>query len=404
MPVPGAPTMTRTNPAQQAQTGTNANAPQAMIPFTRAARKKDRLVGTYGPITLSASTQQLAPIQIPANGYMRTVWLLCQVTSTGNSATVAFQNDAPFSLFNQISFTAANGDSLQNPMNGFAQYVVDKYGCFSNDQAYDPLRDPNFLKTSGAGSTGGSAYFQLFIPCEFDARDGAGSLANMAANQAFNLNLYLDTLTALYSTSPTTAPTVTITVIVDYWAAPADTNLQGVPQATTPICNNLVSLLQVQTPPIVPSTDQIIQLQNVGNTIRWLMFILRNSSGVRTETDWPNVLQFSVNNDVWNYKQKNKWRNQMAINYGLFAGVTATPTVNAMDNGVFVYTDFINDGSSGDNIATASSNRDLMLVTGSGTALNIEAQNWGAGASSLTVITNSLRIPDTAAFYHPFGI
>lgn len=407
MPLPGAPTISRPSAGQSQVSGQSAGtgaASVAAIPFTRAARKKSRKIGDYGPYVLGAGTQQLPPIQIPANGYIRRLILDVTATAAGNAATVAFQNDAPFNVVQSLSVQAANGDSLWNPLDGFAWYAVHKYGAFNCNGAKDPLWDPTYSRTTGAGATGGSFHFQLEIPFEFDARDGAGALPNMAANQSFQLNLILNTLGQIYSTAPTAAPSVSISITAEYWAAPAETNAQGVPQQTAPRNNLLVSQVLTANPVVVPNTDQTIQLPNVGNVIRWLLFIARGAGGARTDADWPTVMQLLVNNDMWNYLTKNNWRRAMAIQYGMFGGVATAPTVNQLDTGVWCYTEFMNDGSAGDNEVSSAANRDLMLVTGSGTALNIEAQNWGAGIASLQVITNSLKVPDTSSFYAPFVI
>src|SRR5581483_1471577 len=203
-----------------------------------------------------------------------------------------------------------------------------------------------------------------------DARDALCALPNMAANQSFLLQFFLNNLAGVYSTAPTSAPNVVITVTAEYWAAPAATNGQGVPQQTAPRFANAVSLLQTQNPPIVPGSDQVIgPLVNVGNTIRFLYFELRTAAGVRTAVDWPTVFNFIVNNDLWYYKTKDNWLRQMAIDYELTGGPAATPTLNALDAGVFVLTDFMNDGGSGGEYANSAAMRDLMLVTGSGTAI-----------------------------------
>ena len=188
---------------------------------------------------------------------------------------------------------------------------------------------------------------------------------------------------------------------MEYWAAPAPTNADGVMQASFPVGNGSVSLLQVQTPAIVAGSQQNIQLVNVGNVIRTVFLILRNASAVRDETDWPTVSNWYLNNDPLYYKTKSQWRNEMAQQYGYFAGVTAAPTLNALDNGVFVLTDFMNDGGTGDYVVQGGSNRDLYLVTESSTAFNYEAVSWGASASTLFVIEHVIRPISAAALYAP---
>ncbi len=378
-------------------------APPVLIPFTRAARKKTRMISNMSA-TPGASIQQLPPLQIPANGYLRRLILDVTCTITGNIATVAFANDAPFSAFTQVSLAAANGDSLINPLSGFTLSRLQKYGCFSmGSQDAAPEADPNYYAAVGAVANGGSFHFQLNIPVEVDERDGLCALPNMAANQSFLLNMFLNTSGSIYATAPTTLAPVNISITAEYWAAPAPVNAQGIAQQTAPRVANAVNLLQTQMPTITPSSDQTVQLLNVGNTIRFIYFELRTAAGVRTDVDWPNLMNILVNNDLWLAKTKNNWQRQLGHDYKLVGPVSATPSTGNLDTGVFILDDFINSGSAG-NVASASSNRDLMLVTGSGTALNIEAVIWGGNASQLLVVTNALRIPDPASFYAPQGV
>jgi len=392
-------TVATTAPATGGQQ--NSKAPAAVIPFTRASRKKSRLLGQFGPVTLNTGQQSLPIIQAGVGGYLRKLRLLVTGTSTGNSAAVAFQPDAPFNILQNITFTSPNGDSIISILDGFALYALNKYGAFSTG-AVDPVADPSFVATTGTTGAGGSFQFVIDIPLELDARDAFCALQNMAANQQFQLQLSLNSIAQVYSTAPTAAPQVTITAVMEYWSAPAATNTDGNVQATAPIGDGSVSLIQTQSPALVPNAQQNIQLLNVGNVIRNTVFILRNSSGVRTETDWPGVTNFYVNNDLWYRKDKALWRTQMAREYGFKAAPTASPTAGALDNGVYVLTDFMNDGSGGgDAVVQGAQNRDLWLVTGPGTAFNVEAQNWGSGASGLQVVQSIVKPSSPQALYAP---
>lgn len=393
-----APTITKT--VTDAPKPKSAPAQQAVIPFTRASRKKSRLVTQTVSTTLNTSVQALSAIQVPAGGFLRNLKLSVVGTTSGNSANVAYKNDAPFNVLQQISMLSPNGDTLINVIDGFSLYVLNKYGAFATGRR-DPLGNPSYSALTGTGGTGGSFAFEVTVPVEVDSRDAFTTLQNMAANQSFLLNLSLNSTTLLYATAPTTAPVVVVTITMEYWSAPSPTNADGIMQASFPIGNGSVSLIQTQTPSIVASTQQNIQLLNVGNTIRFVIYILRDSSGVRDETDFPSVTNHYLNNDPLFYKTKTQWRNQMSQEYGFQAGITATPTLNSLDNGVYVLTDFMNDGSSGDSKVDGSSNRDLFLVTGSSTAFNFEAVSWGASASSLLVIQNVIRPISAQALYAP---
>lgn len=392
-----APTLAKPATAQQA--APNA-APAVTVPFVRASRKKSRLAFQLGPTALNTTTQALPPQQLPAAGYLRQIRLTVTGTAATNAATVAFSNDGPFNVLQQISLLTANGDTLISTIDGFAAYAQNKYGAYGTGKN-DPCADPGFSLVAGSGATGGSFSFELVIPVEIDPRDAFGALQNMAANQSYLLNLSLNSLANLYTVAPTNAPTVSITATMEYWAAPAETNANGELQATAPLGNGSVSLIQTQTPVINPGTSQNIQLLNVGNTIRHIMFILRDSSGVRTEAAWPSVFNLYVNNDPWMRKTIAQWRAQMAREYGYSAGIAATPTVNKLDNGVFMITDFMNDGAQGGAKVDCSSNRNEWLVTSSASAVNIEAVNWGAAASNLLVLQNNIRPSSPQAVYAP---
>lgn len=385
--------------APAAQPGKPVVAP---IAFTRAARKKSRLAnGAPGPFLMNAAVQPLPALLIPAAGWLRRLRITVTGTTAGNAAAVAFANDGPFNLLQQISLITPNGDTLISVIDGFTLYAIQKYGAHATGR-HDPLADPTYSTVPGAGATGGSFRFTLNIPIEVDSRDAFCALQNMAANQSYNLQMSLNSLAQVYTTAPTTAPSVTVTTVMEYWSSPNSVNANGDPQATVPPGAGSTSLIQTQQPPINPNSQQNIQLINVGNTVRYELFILRTAAGVRTEVDWPTVFNIYVNGDAWFYKQKDQWRSQMAQEYRLTGGVTAAPTINSLDNGVYVLTDFMNDGSAGNQIVDAASNRNLLLNTLSTTALNVEAVNWGAAAGQLSIITNALRPASGQALYAPF--
>lgn len=402
-----APTVTRTAPAQSAgnpAARTQSNAPAVLIPFTRAARKKSMNVGTYGPVALNTGVNAQPVIPVPAAGYLRFLRITVTGTTTGNAAAVAFNADGPFNVLQQIQFNAANGDSIVSPIDGFTLYLLNKYGAFSSG-TYDPVADPAYSVTPGTGATGGSFQFVLRLPVEIDSRDGLGALENMAANAAYQFQYSLNSLANLYTVQPTTAPTVTVNVVEEYWNAPAAANLAGAPQAQAPNGNGTVSLIQTQTPTITSGSTQTVNLLNVGNTVRWIMFVLRTSAGVRTEADFPAVSKLIVNNDMWYYRRKEQWRSQLANDYQLRGGISASPAAGQLDAGVFIVSDFMNDGAPGASEVNAASNRNLWLVTNSATSLQFDATTqWGGGANSLQVIQNNIRPSDPAALYGPSWI
>lgn len=397
-PLPGAPTVAKTQGAPAANNG--ARPQQPVVPFIRASHERSKLAFTDGPVTLNTTQQNRPNQQISPIGYLKYLTLYVQVASSGNSAAVAFQPDAPFNILQNITFLTAAGEPILNLIDGFGLAMINKWLCIGSGP-WDPVADPNYSATTGTGGTGGSATFILRIPLELDTRDAFGALPNMAANQAYQLQYSVNSLANIYSVAPTVAPTVTVTAVMEYWSTPSGNTQSGAAQAVAPMGNGSVNLIQTQTPNITPNAQQSIQSVNVGDTLRAWLLILRNSSGVRTETDFPNLLNMYVNGDPWYYKPKWKLRSEMARRYGFNGAPAASPTAGAQDAGVFVISDLISRGGHGDEKAQASSDRNSFLVTNSATGLNFEAVSWGANASQLLIVTNAIRVKDAASLYAP---
>lgn len=383
-------------------------APVAVIPFIRAARKKSALVSSFISGNLTAAVANVNPAQIVAAGYLKRLKVTVSAVTAGNAVgAVAFNNDAPFNVLTQLFFNQPNGAALIQPVEGFDLYCINKYGAH-NTNSFDPLSDPGFFATPGGGATAGSFTFTLYIPCEIDERDGLGALANMAANQSYLFQYSLNTLAAIYSTAPTTGPVVTVTTVMEFYAAPqastpATPTTPAQPQQIAPTPNGSLSLIQVQNPIVSPGAPQKFQILNMGNVVRYFIFILRTSAGVRTEVDWPTSVNIKYLGDVMFYKTRLQWNLELATNYRYAAGKTAAPTLNALDNGVFVLVDFMNSGGIGDNTVSGASARDLYLPTNSATLLEFEALSaWGASAGLLKIIQNCINPANAASIYHPF--
>lgn len=395
---PSAPkTGTAAAPAPTASSGGNAQNVVA-APFMRGTRKQSTNVTTILTPQLSAVQVPLANLQIRPSGFLARLKVIIAATTSANAATVAFQADAPWNILQNISLSSPGGDPLFSPIDGFGLFECDKLGSFASGYI-DPLTFPSYSRVVGAGGTGGSFNIELDIPIEVDSRDAFGVLQNMDASQQFTVTLILNSSAQIYSTAPTTLPTVTITVTMEYYSEPAS---NGGAQAITPYGNGSLSLIQSQTVAVTPGSVGRIQCVNVGTVIRGVIFILRTSAGVRTEADWPAILSIYYNNQQLLYKPLPIWRNQINTEYKLTGAPGVTPVALAPDNGVLVLTDFMNSGSQGGQNVDGASNRNQWLPTGKGTDLEIEATTaWGASAATLQIITLGVKPVSAQALYAP---
>lgn len=375
-------------------------APAAMIPFMRATASKSAYVTSLSG-TPGTAQVGLGVVQIRPSGFLARLKLKITGTTSGNAATVAFQPDAPLNLLQGLFFQSPGGDTIYSQTDGFTQSMIQKYlGLGSGPD--DPLRYPSYKATAGAGATGGSFSYEQTIPIEIDRRDAYGTIQNQTANAQFSLTVFLNTLANIYATAPTTPPVVTILVTMEFYSQPAGANDAGIPQQTAPSGNGTLNTIFTTTPTIQANASAKSQIITVGNSIRGIIFILRNSSGVRDEADWPQVTSIYVNTNLYFYKDKDLWNAQMAQEYEYFAGKSAAPAPNGLDNGVFVLTDWMNAGQPGSGQVNGSNDRERWLVTTENTLLEIESTTaWGAGASTLQATVNSVKPSDVQSLYAP---
>lgn len=379
---------------------------QAPIPFVRASRMKSFLPFSLPNVSLSAAPQPIGPVEVSPAGFIRYIELEIIATAAGNSAVVAFQPDAPWNILTQVFVYNSAGDTIQVPLDGYTVYVQNKYGCLSQSPPNsDPKRDPVYGSgpTTGSGATGGSFKFVVRVPWEIDSRDALGALPNMAANKSYQIGFTLNGSGQIYSTAPTVQPVISVNAVVHYWHAPDSANANGYPQSTEPRGNGTLSMWRTQQPTVNASTDQYVQLLNVGNVLRFVCLILRTSAGVRTSADWPALFQLVLNNDVMFYEPKDFLLRDIAQAYALDGSFT-NDTRGALDTGVFPLPYTLWTGSDGVGQVGAGNNRDLWLPTLDTTLLQIHASSWGAAAGSLNILTNEIKPSSSQALYSPFFI
>ena len=223
--------------------------PQAVIPFTRAAREKSFLAFDTGVVSVSAAaTTQISPIQLPAAGFLKYIEVVVTATAAGNAAVVAFNVDAPWNTLNYVSLTNSAGDTIITPMTGYQLFLINKYGAIGAEPPFaDPRGDSLYGVVPGAGATGGSYTFQLRIPLEIDPRDAYGAVPNLASNKAYNLQFILSSSATVYSVAPTVVPGVRLQGTAYFWSQPFAQTPFGTGQATSPDSDGSVSMWRLQT-------------------------------------------------------------------------------------------------------------------------------------------------------------
>ena len=274
-------------------------APVSVVRFVRGSGKGKYKMYSKSGITLTSATQDLGPIDVKAYDYMRSILVTCTTTTAGG-ATGTAQADAPFNVFTNVGVLQPNGQTMYQVSSGYHAAMIQRYGYYR--QFGDPRADPNYVVT------GSWATFAFRIPFEVDMRDGLGSLPNKDAAAPYQLNLTLNTLTNVFGSGQGTSPTLTVEAWLEAYDQPPQT-LNGQPCETTP--PNMNTLQRWTEQNITMSTGQFdARIRKLGNYVRMLVPIMKNSSGVRigitaggtaaslASTNWADPVQIVLDEDV----------------------------------------------------------------------------------------------------------
>lgn len=353
----------------------------AAIPFTAAAHEYTELAFTR-TVTPGAGVQQIDPIDIPAAGFFRSIVL--EVVGAGGvpGAGVA-SDDYPWNLFQGLNLADVNGGNLYGPIDGFAAMVTNLLGGYAARS--NPADSPQF---QGASMVAPS--FFLRIPVEITRKNGLGALANQSSSSNYRLSLAINTLAAMFTTAPTTAPTFTIRGWYEGWTIPTATDAYGNPQAQVPPLPGIGQYWTSRTQAGIIAGATTLDMRRLGNYIRVLAFIARNAAGVRQDNVMPDLM--TLNWDTNNLREESQSYNRFSL-YEKTDGTVLLPT------GVFAFP--FNHGGEGEG-NLGNEDADLWVPSTASSRLTVEGQSLAAG--SVQILTNdvsSAEVSPTGRYVTP---
>lgn len=369
MPAPAA-TAPPASRSPQGQNGKN------VVPFVRATKKHRE---PFFDQTNALGTA-LSPINVPAYGFLRGLWVRVDGVAGTGAAGVAPPADSPFNVFQFFGLFDVNGAPLIGPFGtSYREFSIGKYGAYHR---YFDGRQNDFL----APTTGNNGAFRLwfYVPVELVRRNALGSLANLNAAATYKLQLTINTSAALYGAGTfTTAPTIRVRCWIDAWAQPPATDLLGNMTAQVPNAHGTTQFWSEQVYPI-GAGQQTIRLVRVGLYIRMLILTLIGAAGARdtTDTDWPDPIQLFLDGfELTNISQNFFW-NEMYSLYNITPN--STEAANARDAGVYVF-QFVDD----DSAVLGNEERNRYLPTLQSSRLEVRGSFAGA-TTGLSVLTNDV--------------
>jgi hypothetical protein len=219
----------------------------------------------------------------------------------------------------------------------------------------------------------------------------------------FKVRIRLAASGSVYTTPPTTLPTVRTRIQQANWWEPDATDLKGRPLAQNPPA--------VQTTQYWSKVDYTVnagslrqKYDRVGYLIRNLIHVLRDSGGLRSngETDFPDPFTLRVEGNNQIVRNKSVWLQRMSDNGYIgaaggnvaaartgvadnYTGTLAVINTPAKDNGVYVEPyclDFAH--------KPGYETRRGYLATSSAARIEAQGTIGGAGAHTFTVLTNDV--------------
>lgn len=339
--------------------------PMRTLRFVASAHEHREMIHSES-VTLGAGTISSNPSNIDVNAYGFIQHIVLQVSWTGGTGgTLAA--DAPWNAIQSVWLQDVNGAYFQYPIDGFSLLQEQIYG------SYDFRGDPRIGGTYAAASTAGS--YTIRIPVQVTRHNAFGALANQNAAATYKLGWVWNTSTAVFATAPSPVPTWTATAWLEAWTQPNQRDLRGRPQAQLPPLHGSTQQWSYYTKQ-VNTGNNVVQFPRVGNTVRTIIVIARNSSGVRDDTVLPTPFSFNLDGRVLtseNVALRKELMSKMLVNGA------------AVDTGVMVfYFNNTNNGQAGDESS------DLWLPTLQSSRLELVGSVANVSGGTLEILTNDI--------------
>lgn len=291
-------------------------------------------------LTQTAAPQQFPVWNISPTGWLRGLWFDFTMTTAANAATVVFNADpiaGGFSGVQKVILYDLGGEVVIS-LAGYEWLVINKFGGYF--EVGDPRADLTFSQTAGAGGTGGSYHFLLYLPFEVVARDALGVVQN-ESKPGWKVELWADSSTQTYTTAPTTLGSLRCKGFPDSYTEPAAAAPNGRPFAQTPPLPGSLQYWKSENNGL-PSGNAKYDLSNgIGFPIRNIIYYARdasNSTRATADGNWPDPVTLLIGNINYFTRSKNLWIGKMSRAFGLAAVGATVPSVDTAqgrENGVF---------------------------------------------------------------------
>lgn len=297
------------------------------IPFVASSHEHTETLSKIVVPLVTGAAPVSQNITVPSTGFIRHLWLDVVFSGgTGGSAVAAA--DAPWNVLDQVTFIDTNSAPIYGPVAGYSLFVSNLFGgyTYQSDPRCNPIYTP--LDANGNG------HFQVRIPIELSHHDATGCLGNQNAAAPYRVTFNVAALTSIFTTPPATLqPTVTITPVLETWTLPNATDAMGRPQSQFPPNYGTVQYWSQRNQGPIGTGQDTAKVLRVGNLIRNIIFICRDTSftGARADTAFPTQ-------PILSWDDRNLTNEPQAYRAARTAEVMTTIPTLSRPTGVFAYT------------------------------------------------------------------
>lgn len=328
--------------------------------------------------------------QVQPTGFLAEEWLLFEMTTATNAATVAFAANGPFNIINSMELDDVNSEPIFGPFDGWtAACVTNKFGAYGFSA--DPRSSAIYYATTGAGGTGGSFRFAIRVPLELVQRDALGSVPSESNTASLTLRINIAPTSVVYTTAPTNPGTLRVRGLQRaYWPPKSVDQKTGRPfQQTPPLVNTTQYWSRGSTTVNTGTINQQLAGAWLGYPIRNYCLELLDASGTRAggDANWPDPFTLKYEGNLLvNALVKKLWERQMGEDYGYQASSGASPSKDVpggLENGLYVIPfnkDFL--------LSPGAETRREYLPTRTGSTIAAIGTLGGSGAQTIMSIVN----------------
>lgn len=285
-------------------------------PFVRHTQEGRRTMYTATPAFGGVITNPMVSSPGYNRGYRVKTMFITGGGTGGVIAAGAGGQDAPYSFYQLVQVK----DAFSTPLITGPGYEMLKLlqlysGQFGTDEAQDVQNLPSW---TGLTAASGAGTWATYLPFEFAKAYGVISGANASLLPTLQFNLA--PATTLFSTLPSTLPTITTQVDADFYWLPQGVSVEPPGIGTT--CQYLYQPCN----PVIPTNGTLqIQLPRLGGYLTVIILEMRDSTGARVDA-WPARPRIYVDGVPLIDSDINTVYDDMAIAFMIGGGAAGTQT------------------------------------------------------------------------------